>query len=242
MFGSGAGVTANSVTESEVMEYCMSEAATGRVYEGKNPNRVVLLGFRTEEFFSACSVFTDALGPCSIERCMDITEVSERDQLVQTIVLQVNFIAFKTDGLIRDIKKRFPKAQLVCYSYSSLGTSLGLRLADAGVSVIFANFRKDCEFKNCVGLLRTKGVYYPADVRYGRENRLPSKLDGFRKLTSREWECLEYSMQGLLVKEIAEKMTVACGTVGTFRRNMRKKLGMDTFMQVLFLAKEYREG
>lgn len=205
-------------------------------------NRVVLLGFDTTEYFSAHSVFLDALGPCSIERTIDISTISERDALVQTIVLQTSFIAFKGDRLIQDIKKRFPNVPIICYSYFTISVAFGVRLADAGVNIIFANFTKDAEFRNCISLIRARGVYYPPDVRARREDRFPSKMDAFKTLTPREWETLDYSMQGLSLKQIVQKMNVSCGTAGKNRGNIRYKLGLDNFTQVLLLAKEYREG
>lgn len=228
----------------------MGEVAKGTVRE-KMPhddaeysarNRVVMLGFDASEYFSAHSVFTDALGPCSIEWTMDITTISERDGMVQIMVIQTSFIAFKGDKLIQDIKARFRNIPIICYSYSSISVTLGVRLADAGVNIIFANFTKESEFRNCISLIRAKGVYYPPDVRARREDRLSSKLDAFKNLTPREWETLDYSMQGFSVKQIAKKMDVSNGTVGKNRGNIRDKLGQETFTQVLLLAKEYREG
>lgn len=225
------------VTAGNVREKLMAEKA-----EYTALNRVILLGFDATEYFSAYSVFVDALGPCTIERAMDITTISERDVMVQTIVLQASFIAFKGDRLIRDIKKRFPNVPIICYSYFTISAALGVRLADAGVNVIFANFTKDTEFQNCISLIRARRVYYPPDVRARREDRFPSKMDTFKTLTPREWETLDYSMQGLSLKQIAEKMDVACGTAGTYRGNIRDKLGLENFSQVLLLAKEYRAG
>ena len=34
-----------------------------------------------------------------------------------------------------------------------------LSLADAVVNIIFANFTKDAEFRNCISLIRAKGAY-----------------------------------------------------------------------------------
>ncbi len=225
------------MTSGNMREKLMAEKA-----ECTALNRVILLGFDATEYFSAYSVFVDALGPCTIERTMDITTISERDSMVQTIVLQVSFIAFKGDRLIRDIKKHFPNVPIICYSYFTINVALGVRLADAGVNVIFANFTKDTEFQNCISLIRARCVYYPPDVRARREDRFPSKMDMFKTLTPREWETLDYSMQGLSLKQIAEKMDVAIGTAGTYRGNIRDKLGLENFTQVLLLAKEYRAG
>jgi len=225
------------VTAGNVREKLMAEKA-----EHTTLNRVILLGFDATEYFSAHSVFVDALGPCTIEGTMDITTISERDSMVQTIVLQASFIAFKGDRLIRDIKKRFPNVPIICYSYSVLGTMLGVRLADAGVNIIFANLTHESDYKNCISLIRMRGVYYPSDVRARREDRFTSKMDAFKTLTPREWETLDYSMQGLSLKQIAEKMDVAIGTAGTYRGNIKDKMGLENFTQVLLLAKEYRAG
>jgi len=62
----------------------------------------------------------------------------------------------------------------------------------------------------------------------------------FQALTPREWEIVDLVVAGLMTKQIALNLNIGDRTVETHRRNLMRKLGVNSVAELVTLRLEYR--
>jgi len=73
-----------------------------------------------------------------------------------------------------------------------------------------------------------------------RQARWKELEERFQALTPREWEIVELVVAGLMTKQIALELLIGDRTVETHRRNLMRKLGVNSVAELVALRLEHR--
>lgn len=144
----------------------------------------------------------------------------------------------------RQILSENPKVKVIALSMYSKRQFIVKMLEAGAVGYLL----KDCAFQELANAIRT---VTNGDIYLGQQvssvavqdyvNRLrDKKTDEKSQLSQREREVLQLIAEGLLTKEIAQKLNISGKTVETHRRNIMKKLEIDRVADLTKYA--IREG
>jgi DNA-binding NarL/FixJ family response regulator len=124
------------------------------------------------------------------------------------------------------IKRLLPETQIVMFTIHD-DTELILRALEAGASGYLLKSTSSAEIIAAIRDVRNHGAPMNRDI--ARKliesfHRAPAPIDSSEPLTPREEEILHLLSEGLLYKEIADRLAIKLDTVGTHLKSIYRKL------------------
>ncbi len=206
-----------------------------------NQKRNILFGFEKKDEILIKPLIRECLesGTFEIIRTFDELEGCDASKLVDTVVINVEYIGFLVKDRIRRITEYFPEAFLICIARYTLAPQICHKFAKSGVEVMFANVDSDVEYERVCSAIRKRRPYRPANLRHALDENELSENGGIDIISKKELEALQLTVEGCPLKEIAYKMNVREATVSKMRTNAFKKTGVNSLSQLITLAYEF---
>jgi len=198
--------------------------------------KVVMVGFseRTKMIFAP--LVKQVYHVESYDCCQTIDELAEYTDMVDSLFISATYLGFECDTKIPTIRKMRPLVQIVVLAMHSMSNYIGMYLIRSGVDILFANVDDSNEFMKLQAAIEQNRKYYPPNVREAFKNSNFDVIERRMRLPARETECLNLTMKGLSVKEIAEEMNISIGSVGNLRKRIMKRIGAHSFIEMVHLA------
>jgi len=144
--------------------------------------------------------------------------------------------------LMREVLQKFPETRVMIVSMHSKTAYIVEAFKSGALSYIV----KDSATENLILGLQSvsKGVHYidnsiAKEVILGLKSvevKEKKKNDAYERLTNREQQVLRLLVEGVLVKEIAEKLFISPKTVENHRGSIMKKLDIHTTLELIRYA------
>jgi len=201
--------------------------------------KVVMLGFteRTKLLFTPLVKHLYRVECCTC--CQTIDEFAEYPDMVDSLFACVSYLGFDCEEKIGRIRTMRPRIQIVVLSLHSLSNHMGMNLIRSGADILFANVEDGVEYKKMQSAIEHNLKYYPPNVREAFNDHSGNTNQYRIKLPAREVECLQLTMQGLSVKEIADAMHISIGSVGNLRKRTMRRIGANSSIDMIRLAFMY---
>ncbi len=147
------------------------------------------------------------------------------------------------DGIsaTREIKKLYPKVNVLAFTMFDTHETVQRMLNAGAHGYILKNSGLMIMIEAIKAVAKGKSYFDPNILVKLEENRRKIKRMQPEKgvLSRREMEILELIAQNKTSNEISEILNIAYNTVKTHRRNMHKKLGLESRIDLLDYAKEH---
>ncbi len=161
-----------------------------------------------------------------------------KKQNFDLIIMEVNLYNIDTYQLIGLILINNPKQKILMFSMSSEELYAKRFLKHGALGFVSKESTND-EFKNAVFTVLNGETYvstnlskiFTQDIIKGNNS-----LNGFDKLTSREFEIMSCFLQGKGSKEICNIMHLHSSTIGTYKSRIFKKLGVKNLLELKEMA------
>jgi DNA-binding NarL/FixJ family response regulator len=134
--------------------------------------------------------------------------------------------------VLKKLKKRYKKVKTIIISMHDDGNYI-VKCAKAGAYGYLLKNADEEELINAIHQVDNGNRYYNADISAKMFQNLSLQSSIPEKLTKREIEVLQYLAEGLITKEIAQKMVISTRTVETHRANMLKKLDVKNTAELI---------
>ncbi len=160
-----------------------------------------------------------------------------RQTPVDLVLLDLNMP--KLDGLeaLKAIRRDFPGLRVLVFtSYDQ--PKLIHEIRDLGAAGYLLKNAPSVVLKKAVATVAAGGTWFETE----KPTPAPDLLDDFMRkyqLTGREVEIIRLVGRGLTTKAIAERLFVSEFTVNTHRRNICRKLAVETPVELLRFAQEH---
>lgn len=199
---------------------------TGSVVEEKeNANfRILFMGFDDSDYGSSLATFCNFYASERFERISKLSDLDINGPAIYSVVVNARCVGLSVEEFMKPLRAKLPGEHIVVYAYGKLPMGLIMRFYRSGADIVFANIEGEREFCTMRNAVRQRYGCKTEAVRkamaYGE-----SELDRrYGMLTSKLREYVYYTVQGLSVKEIADKMHVSEPTVTTMRSKAFKIL------------------
>ena len=161
-----------------------------------------------------------------------------KKQNFDLIIMEVNLYNIDTYQLIGLILINNPKQKILMFSMSS-EELYAKRFLKLGALGFVSKQATNEEFKNAVFTVLNGETYvsinlskiFTQDIIRGNNS-----VNGFDKLTSREFEIMSCFLQGKGSKEICNIMHLHSSTIGTYKCRIFKKLGVKNLLELQEMA------
>lgn len=168
----------------------------------------------------------------------DLEEIGQK-KLVDVIVLNAMVIGFNMNNELEEIKLHFPEAFMVCVCPYQLESFICWKFIQHGVDALVANIETAVEFDRLCVAIKNRTRYYPPAYRRAFEDVRHYSERSFRFLTRKEYNILALTLDGLTLKEIAERMGVAETTICTLRKRAFIKTGSKSLVDFVKVGAQY---
>jgi DNA-binding NarL/FixJ family response regulator len=142
------------------------------------------------------------------------------------------------------LKRWLPSTQILMFTIYD-DTDQIVRALEAGASGYILKNTPAVEILAAIRAIRNQGAPMSSDV--ARKlvesfHRRPAPAAATEALTPRETEILELLSEGLLYKEIADRLTIKLDTVGTHLKSIYRKLHVRSRTEAVMKARPRRAG
>lgn len=168
--------------------------------------------------------------------CQTIDTFSEYNDMVDSLFVSASYLGFDCEEKIERMRRMRPRVQIVVLAMYSMSNYIGMNIIRSGADILFANVDDATEFKKLQNAIANNLKYYPPNVREAFNNENLNDSEFRMKLPARETECLQLTMKGLSVKEIANEMNITIGSVGNLRKRTMHRIGAHSFIEMIHLA------
>ena len=168
--------------------------------------------------------------------CRTIDELAEHTDMIDSLFVCASYLGFDCDTKIARIRNMRPRVQIVVLAMHSMSNFIGMYLIRSGVDILFANVDDSNEFMKLQAAIENNLKYYPPNVREAFNDVNINTSENRMKMPARETECLNLTMKGLSVKEIAEEMNITVGSVGNLRKRTMHRIGAHSFIEMVHLT------
>jgi DNA-binding NarL/FixJ family response regulator len=168
--------------------------------------------------------------------CTTIDELSGHTDMVDSLFMSASYLGFDSETIITRVRTMRPRVQIVVLAVHSLNNCVGMYLIRSGVDILFANVDDSKEFMKLQDAIENNLKYYPPNVRDAFNDSTRNSSEIRIKIPAREIECLNLTMKGYSVKEIAEEMNISIGSVGNLRKRTMQRIGARSFIEMVHLA------
>ena len=199
---------------------------TGSVAEEKENAkfRILLLGFDDSDFGSSLATFCHLYAFEHFERIAKLSELDIKGPSIYSVVVNARFVGLSVEEFMKPLRAKLPGAHVVVYAYGKLPMGLIKRFYHSGADIVYANIENEKDFQIMRDAVRRRYGCKTEAVRKAMADG-DSELDRcYGMLTSKLREYVYNTVQGLSVKEIADKMHVSEPTVTTMRNKACKIL------------------
>ncbi|MBN2716025.1 MAG: response regulator transcription factor [Deltaproteobacteria bacterium] len=154
------------------------------------------------------------------------------------VVLMDMYLPNKEGGIsaVKRIISDAPTVKVLGLSCFSAPDDVGLFM-HAGASGFVSKNQEVDEILKAIVILAHGGRYFSADAAANQTGAANS--NAFYSLTHREREVFHALVQGLGTGEISSKHHISLDTVATHRRNIFKKIGVDSVPRLIWFAIEH---
>jgi len=206
-----------------------------------NSLRVVLFGFCNMAEYIVAPLVREIVGVREVETVYSMKELAHIDstRLVDILVFNAMAIGFNMDNQLQRIKIQFPEAFIICMSPYPLSEYISMKFVKNGIDVLFSNIDCRTEYQRATAAIQVRRRYYPPALRRIIEERTCIVDRGFRFLTHKEHAMLVLTLKGLTLKEIANELSVAETTACTTRRNVFRKIGVQSLVELVKVGYHY---
>ena len=186
--------------------------------------RILLLGFDDSDFGSSLATFCNLYASEHFERIAELSELDVRGAAIYSVVINARFVGLSVEEFMKPLRAKLPGEHIVVYAYGKLPMGLIKRFYHSGADIVFTNIEGEREFCTMRNAVRQRYGCKTDAVRKAMADG-ESELDRrYGILTSKLREYVYNTVQGLSVKEIADKMHVSEPTVTTMRNKACKIL------------------
>lgn len=168
--------------------------------------------------------------------CRTIDELAEYTDMVDSMFVSAAYLGFDSDTKIARIRRMRPRVQIVVLSMNTMSNYIGMNIIRSGADILFANVDDASEFSKLQDAIENNLKYYPPNVREAFNDDDLNDSDCHIKIPARETECLNLTMKGFSVKEIADEMHISIGSVGNLRKRPMHRIGAHSFIEMIHLA------
>jgi DNA-binding CsgD family transcriptional regulator len=172
----------------------------------------------------------------SFDSCKTIDDLAGYTDMIDSLFISASYLGFECDTIIGRIRNMRPRVQIVVLAMHSMSNYIGMYLIRSGVDILFANVDDSNEFRKLQDAVENNLKYYPPNVREAFNDSNLNSPEIRMRLPARETECLNLTMKGLSVKEIAEEMKISIGSVGNLRKRTMHRIGAHSFIELVHLA------
>ena len=124
------------------------------------------------------------------------------------------------------LKSRLPNTQVLMFTIYDDNEQIFAALKAGAVGYLLKDSKPE-ELLDAIRETANGGAPMTAEIArkvIASFHRTPAQIDEFEQLTGREDEILELFSQGLLCKEIADRLGISLETVNSHRKNIYRKL------------------
>jgi DNA-binding CsgD family transcriptional regulator len=198
--------------------------------------KVVMVGFSERTKFIFAPLVKQLYRVESFVSCRTIEDLAEHTDMVDSLFVSASYLGFECDTKIAQIRNMRPRVQIVVLAMHSMSNFIGMYLIRSGVDILFANVDDSNEFMKLQAAVENNLKYYPPNVREAFNDSSLNTGESRIKIPARETECLNLTMKGFSVKEIAEEMNISIGSVGNLRKRTMHRIGAHSFIELVHLA------
>lgn len=182
-----------------------------------------------------CFAISEILNTTGFHEIIGIThstsEISGviKDKEIQLILININLIYSDNEKLVQDIYDKNPEVKIIGLSSENSKSNL-INMLDINIDGIIDNTH-DIESLTMVSKLVMNGFQcIPNNKHYS------TKANKTSVLTNREREILQFIIQGISNKDIAEKLNISSKTVSVHRYNIMYKLDIKSSLDLFKLS------
>ena len=158
------------------------------------------------------------------------------------IVLDVSMPGPSGIDILSVIKNKYPSVKILMLSANDDEHTIIASIEEGADGFLHKDSSEE-EFILAVKSVCNGETFFSDNIKRFLNNRFvtmirndsPEKTDK-SKLTNREIELIKYLSNGLLQKEIADKMNISQRTVETHKKNLQKKLGISSTVDIVKYA------
>jgi DNA-binding NarL/FixJ family response regulator len=198
--------------------------------------KVVMVGFSERTKLIFAPLVKQLYRVESFVCCRTIDELAEHTDMVDSLFMSASYLGFECESIIARIRTMRPRVQIVVLAMHSMSNYIGMYLIRSGVDILFANVDDSNEFMKLQDAVENNLKYYPPNVREAFNDSNLNSIERRIRMPARETECLNLTMKGLSVKEIAEEMNISIGSVGNLRKRTMQRIGAHSFIEMVHLA------
>jgi two-component system, NarL family, invasion response regulator UvrY len=177
------------------------------------------------------------------DACSTLLSALEKDTYTH-LILDMQLGDCNSLERIPDILARYPDLLLMVYTMSP-ETIYGKRLLQMGVLSFISKEEEEEKLITALTLFLEGRPYISESLRTileQEQNRTGQSTNPFDDLSEREMAVLRYLLQGLRVKEIANRLDLKMSTVATYKVRIFEKLNVNNVADMHRLADVYHLG
>ena len=203
--------------------------------EGK---KVSILGFNFKMQLLFGPLIRELFSITDYECLASVSELEKRNHAdqIDTLVINSFYIGLEIERKMKRITKCYPETRLVCFSPNMMTVGMCVRYIRSGVDILLSNIITMEEYRKAMSALVNGRRYYPCEARLSLERGDSCETGKYIKLSPKEMEALDLTMCGYSVKQIAERMSIKIGTVGSIRKRTMYKMGVHNLAQLIHTA------
>lgn len=153
------------------------------------------------------------------------------------VIMDTSLFDIHIPSDLDEMKKQFPQVKFLVLTNTVNETEFS-ELTDAGIRNILFKTTDKAELLRAVEFSLQGKKYYPEEVLdlLLKKNNDTGIKSEFRNLTSSETEIVRLIAEGLTTKEIAARKFISIYTVMTHRKNIFRKLGVNSVSELIIYA------
>ena len=173
--------------------------------------------------------------------CNESTRIVEEIEKTSIDVLLTDVMMPDMDGyeVAVAVRKAFPEIKIIVLTMSSSGSIIQKMIEEANIEGYLLKTCTQHQLFNAIEIASTGGRYF--------EDNIWDELESFHEIqkhketihfTPREIEIIGYLAQGKSNKQIAEELIISEHTVDSHRKNIYRKSGTHTVVELLEFARK----
>ena len=192
------------------------------------------------------NILLELYKPCEVFEAENEATATEQLKLREydLIIMDVQMPDSDTAGLMEYIKTVYPNAKVLIFSMTA-ETIYAKRFLKAGAMGFVTKNSGLTELQKAIDMILNNRIYMSNHlleqlvVDLGGNNKVN---DPFEKLSSREIESVSLLTSGKSLTEIAEVLSLAISTVGTYKARLFEKLKVNNLVELIEMWRLYRQN
>lgn len=200
--------------------------------------KVALLGFDFKMKLLFGPLIREMFAISDYECIASVNDLEKRNCHDQMDMLVINsfYIGFEVERKMKRITRCCPETRLVCFSPNKMIVSMCLRYIRSGIDILLSNFPTVDEYQKAMSALSNGRRYFPSEARETLERGDSCEPMKVIRFSPKEMEVIDLTMCGYCVKQIASRMCIKVGTVGSIRKRAMRKMGVHNLAQLIHVA------